>query len=137
MFLHFSTLVYVEMGQGSTDTATLAFAFTGSSTARTWEIKATQIPCGASYRPPDGCLQYHTTLSGRFQTFNFAETTTASQVHLLAQKYLFLYLTYMVSSFDIQYGHKLGIICIITWLSCNNLTFFKKNCQMTAIFSQN
>jgi len=79
--------IYVEMGQGSTDTATLAFAFTGSSTARTWEIKATQIPCGASYRPPDGCLQYHTTLSGRFQTFNFAETTTASQVHLLAQNY--------------------------------------------------
>jgi len=79
--------IYVEMGQGSTDTATLAFAFTGSSTARTWEIKATQIPCGASYRPPDGCLQYHTTLSGRFQTFNFAETTTASQVHLAAQNY--------------------------------------------------
>ena len=89
MSLRFSTLVYVEMGQGSTDTATLAFAFTGSSTARTWEIKATQIPCGASYRPPDGCLQYHTTLSGRFQTFNFAETTTASQVHLAAQKYSF------------------------------------------------
>lgn len=79
--------IYVEMGQGSTDTATLAFAFTGSSTARTWEIKATQIPCGANYRPPDGCLQYHTTLSGRFQTFNFAETTTASQIHLAAQNY--------------------------------------------------
>jgi len=79
--------IYVEMGQGSTDTATLAFAFTGSSTARTWEIKATQIPCGANYRPPDGCLQYHTTLSGRFQTFNFAETTTTSQIHLAAQNY--------------------------------------------------
>ena len=89
MFLYFSTLVYVEMGRGSTDTATLAFTFSTSSTARTWEIKATQIPCGASYRPPDGCLQYHTTLSGRFQTFNFAETTTTSQVHLAAQKYFF------------------------------------------------
>ena len=92
MFLYFSTLVYVEMGQGSTDTATLAFTFSTTSTVRTWEIKATQIPCGASYRPPDGCLQYHTTLTGRFQTFNFAETTTASQAHLLAQKYFFLIL---------------------------------------------
>jgi len=80
--------IYLEMGNsGSTDTATLAFTFSGTSTVRTWEIKATQIPCGASYRPPDGCLQYHTTLSGRFQTFNFAETTTASQVHLSNQKY--------------------------------------------------
>lgn len=79
--------IYVEMGRGATDTATLAFTFSTTSTARTWEIKATQIPCGASYRPPDGCLQYHTTLTGRFQTFNFAETTAASQVHLAAQNY--------------------------------------------------
>ena len=97
MFLYFSTLVYVEMGRGATDTATLAFTFSTTSTIRTWEIKATQIPCGASYRPPDGCLQYHTTLSGRFQTFNFAETTAASQVHLAAQKYFFLNLTYHTS----------------------------------------
>ena len=41
----------MEMGNsGSTDTATLAFTFSGTSTVRTWEIKATQIPCGASYR---------------------------------------------------------------------------------------
>jgi len=79
--------IYVEMGQGSTATAAVAFTFSGTSTVRTWEIKATQIPCGASYRPPDGCLQYHTTLSGRFQTFNFLETTAASQVHLAAQNY--------------------------------------------------
>ena len=47
----FSTQVYVEMGNsGSTDMATLAFTFAGASTARTWEIKATQVPCGASWR---------------------------------------------------------------------------------------
>merc|ERR1719272_1502012 len=80
--------IYLEMGNsGSTDTAVLAFTFSGTSTVRTWEIKATQIPCGAAHRPPDGCLQYHTTLSGRFQTFNFAETTTASMIHLAAQNY--------------------------------------------------
>ena len=79
------TIVYMEMGNsGSTDTATLAFTFTGASTIRTWEIKATQIPCGSPMRAPEGCLQYHTTLAGRFQTFNFAETTNPS--HLAKQK---------------------------------------------------
>ena len=112
MFLHFSTLVYVEMGQGSTATAAVAFTFSGTSTVRTWEIKATQIPCGASYRPPDGCLQYHTTLSGRFQTFNFLETTAASQVHLAAQKYFFINLTFMVFFFDIHYRQKSDVIVL-------------------------
>ena len=69
---------------GSTDTATLSFTFDGASTARTWEIKATQIPCGANYRQPEGCLQYHTEITGRFQTFNFADTTTPQ--HLASQK---------------------------------------------------
>jgi len=77
--------IYVEMGNsGSTDTAELTFSFAGASTARTWEIKATQIPCGANWRQPEGCLQYHTTLTGRFQTFNFADI--ASQ-HLASQDY--------------------------------------------------
>ena len=35
-------------------------------------------------RQPEGCLQWHTTLTGRFQTFNFAETTTPQ--HLASQK---------------------------------------------------
>merc|ERR1719367_1882270 len=78
--------IYMEMGNsGSSDTATLAFTFSGTSTIRTWELKATQIPCGANYKPPDGCLQWHTTLSGRFQTFNFAETT--APMHLQLQNY--------------------------------------------------
>ena len=47
-------------------------------------FKATQVKCGARNEAPDGCLQYHTTLSGRFQTFNFAEATTPQ--HLASQK---------------------------------------------------
>ena len=77
--------IYMEMGTQSSDTATLAFTFAASaSTTRTWEIKATQIPCSASYRAPDGCLQNHVGLTGRFQTFNFAET--AIKMHLKDQK---------------------------------------------------
>ena len=42
----FHSTVYVDMGMLSTDTATLAFTFgTTASTARTWEIKVSQIPC--------------------------------------------------------------------------------------------
>ena len=77
----------MEMGNsGSSDTATLEFTFSGPSTIRTWELKATQIPCSSESKPPEGCLQYHTTLAGRFQTFNFAETTVPQ--HLASQKYV-------------------------------------------------
>lgn len=34
--------------------------------------------------PPEGCLQYHTGLSGTFQTFNFPDATTS---HLANQQY--------------------------------------------------
>ena len=74
------------MGTGSTDTATLAFSFAGASTTRTWEIKATQIPCGANYKPPDGCLQYHVGTTGRIKTFNFDESTAADYQHLASQQ---------------------------------------------------
>ena len=33
--------------------------------------------------PPDGCLQYQTGLTGRFSSFNWADSTTA--VHLASQ----------------------------------------------------
>ena len=36
------------MGALASDTATLSFAFGGSSTNRMWEVKVSQIPCGSS-----------------------------------------------------------------------------------------
>ena len=51
LFISIPIPVFVEMGNsGFEDTATLAFTFSGASTIRTWEIKATQIPCGSDYR---------------------------------------------------------------------------------------
>ncbi len=38
--------MYIDIGANSGDTAQLAFAFTGTNTARTWDIKVTQIECG-------------------------------------------------------------------------------------------
>jgi len=76
--------IYVDIGAANSDTATIAFTIgTTSSTSRLWDIKVAQIPCGANYAPPDGCLQYQTGLTGRFSTFNWADSTTA--VHLASQ----------------------------------------------------
>jgi hypothetical protein len=75
----------MDMGTASTGTSTLDFTFSGtSSSTRQWEIKATQIPCASNVRPASGCLQYHTGLTGRFETFNFQDAS--SQIHLASQR---------------------------------------------------
>ncbi|XP_059081645.1 uncharacterized protein LOC131879360 [Tigriopus californicus] len=66
--------MYVDMGRGCSGTALLDFSFTDASSIRLFEIKATQVECNSRSSPPDGCLQYHTDLQGRFTTFNFAPT---------------------------------------------------------------
>lgn len=39
--------VYIDIGRGSSDSATLNFAFANTaSTTRQWEIKVTQVKCG-------------------------------------------------------------------------------------------
>ena len=43
--ISFYLLVYINMGSGSSDTATLDFSFTGVNSARAWEVKVTQLPC--------------------------------------------------------------------------------------------
>lgn len=76
--------IYVDVGTGSSDSATLALAFSGASTQRKWEIKVAQIPCGQQYTPPNGCLQWHTGLTGQITTFNFADS---NGYHLRNQDY--------------------------------------------------
>ena len=77
--------IYYELGTGNSATAALNFNFgSAASTLRQFEVKVTQIPCAANYRPASGCFQYHEGLTGRFQTFNFADTTTQ---HLANQNY--------------------------------------------------
>ncbi len=77
--------IYIDIGSATTATATLTFTFaTSASTSRKWEVKVTQIPCDSVMRPPSGCLQYHTTLTGRVRTFNYGNTNL--QQHLASQK---------------------------------------------------
>ena len=48
MYSCVSILVYAYLGPDSGKTADLKHEFTGSSTVRTWEIKVSQIECGAT-----------------------------------------------------------------------------------------
>merc|ERR1712165_506101 len=76
--------IYVEVGAGATDSATLAFSFIANAANRGFELKVTQYTCDSPVRPPEGCLQYHTGTTGTIKTFNFAN---ADEVHLANQRY--------------------------------------------------
>ena len=81
----FYNLVYIELGTTSTASTTLAFAIgTSTTVSRIWEIRVAQIECWNTARPYDtGCLQYHTGITGRFETFNYPAT---SESHLPSQQ---------------------------------------------------
>jgi hypothetical protein len=76
--------IYVPMGTSASNTATVTFSFTGTTGTRKYDLKISQIECGATAAPPDGCLQYHTGVSGQITTFNFIDTATS---HLALQDY--------------------------------------------------
>ena len=61
--------------------------FTSKSSAISILIQITQIPCISNNRPPSGCFQYHTGLTGQIKTFNWDATTTANYQHLASQRY--------------------------------------------------
>lgn len=76
--------MYVDAGMGSTSEATMEAVLTGS-TSRTWKIKVSQIPCDSIVKPPHGCMQYHTGVTGQVRSFNF-QATSGNYLHL-AQHY--------------------------------------------------
>ena len=73
--------MYIDAGMGSSDEAVLVASLTGTSTSRTWKIRVnftfsfssfyanysqvTQVLCSDIKKPPQGCLQYHTGVTGR------------------------------------------------------------------------
>ena len=66
--------VYVDFGALAADSVDLVFAFDGTATSQTWDIKATQVECSNPSSAPSGCLQFETGLTGRIETFNFSPT---------------------------------------------------------------
>ncbi|TRY67160.1 hypothetical protein TCAL_15822 [Tigriopus californicus] len=93
--------IYVDMDRGCSGNTQLDFSFSGTASIRIFEIKASQIECGSRSAPPDGCLQYHTELDGRFQTFNYA---AKDESHLDDQKYYSICIRQMLGYCCIQYS---------------------------------
>ena len=75
-------LVYIDSGPSS-GPSVLTVVTSGPSYPRTWNIRVMQIECEASYRAPDGCLQFFTGVSGTVCSFNF----DGDNVHLAMQYY--------------------------------------------------
>ena len=48
-------------------------------------FKVTQVLCSAINKPPQGCLQYHTGVTGQVRSFNFL--TSSTYIHLANQFY--------------------------------------------------
>ena len=63
--------MYVDMGLSSNNPVVLTVVTAGSSFSRTFSVKITQIECGAVNRGVEGCLQYHTGVSGTISSFNY------------------------------------------------------------------
>ena len=61
--------MYIDAGSGNSPTS-LTFITTGSF-ERAFKMKITQIECGAVNRGVEGCLQYHTGVSGTISSFNY------------------------------------------------------------------
>jgi len=62
--------MYLETGQQST--ASVLTITTGSSSgSRLWKILVSQIDCESNWKAPNGCLQYHTGVSGVFESWNY------------------------------------------------------------------
>jgi len=62
------------------------------TTAREWDIKVTQYTCSEEDGGPPGCLQWHTTATGSFRSFNFpllarGGTVGNTVTHLSNQEY--------------------------------------------------
>ena len=47
---------------------------TGYPTDRRWNIRIQQLPCDATYKAPNGCLQYYDSVTGTITSFNYGTT---------------------------------------------------------------
>ena len=100
-------LVYLDMTPGNSQ-FNLNMLLTGTNTSRSWKIRISQIPCGATYAgtfrlystvtrfrlscfnfcpAPAGCLQYFTTSVGTFSSFNYQFSNTPPVQQIANQDY--------------------------------------------------
>ncbi|XP_023335594.1 uncharacterized protein LOC111706787 isoform X2 [Eurytemora carolleeae] len=67
--------LYVDMGLSSSSPVVLTVVTAGTSFARSFSIKVTQIECNSLSKASTGCLQYFQGVSGRIFSFNYNEAT--------------------------------------------------------------
>ncbi|XP_024941438.1 uncharacterized protein LOC107268341 [Cephus cinctus] len=63
--------MYIDAGIGQTNPVTLTFVTSGSSFARSWKVRISQIPCNSPAKADEGCLQFYTGVSGQIKSFNY------------------------------------------------------------------
>jgi hypothetical protein len=63
--------MYIDAGLGQSNPIILTTITSGPNFPRTWRIRISQIHCGSIFKADQGCLQYHTGVSGRIKSFNF------------------------------------------------------------------
>ena len=68
----------------STNIYDFLFFYSHNTSGNVWHVTY-KLSYYYIYSPPPGCLQYHTGIDGRFETFNFPGTTTMQ--HLRNQDY--------------------------------------------------
>lgn len=74
--------MYIDAGSGNSPVS-LTFITTGDF-ERAFKMKVTHIECGAVNRAVEGCLQYHTSVSGTIASFNYMNS---EGLHLSNQEY--------------------------------------------------
>jgi len=70
--------IYLELSPASSDAGTVTIATsttanqpTPAVAKRIWDFQASQIPCYATYRAPNGCHRWFTTTYGKITSLNF------------------------------------------------------------------
>jgi len=64
--------IYLQAHPNENVDATLDIVIgSGSTEARKWNIRVTQIECGRTWSPPANCQEYHTGISGTYNSWNY------------------------------------------------------------------
>ena len=63
--------MYLNADSGSSSELSLSHEFRGAANSRKFRYKVSQIPCGTSTTPPEGCVQFQWGVSGTVESYNF------------------------------------------------------------------
>lgn len=102
--------IFLDMAEGC---ATLNFNLVSahSMNTRRWDIRAVQYVCGDTNAGPENCLQYFTSTTGSFRSFNYPSNfPTTTTTHLSNQDYA-ICIRRDASACYICYGHFLQDGC--------------------------